>query len=93
MDTIQKDDYIEFTVIAGENDQYSNTIKSTAEELNVIGYKTSNLEYIGEEAALEEFVSNCHDDFMGSYGSYDEFAETNYSKTKLTRKDGTVINA
>lgn len=93
MDTIQKNDYIQFTVIAGENDQYSNTISGTAEELNVIGYKISNLEYISEEAALEEFVSNCHDDFMGSYGSYDEFAETNYSKTKLTRKDGTVVIA
>ena len=91
MDTIQKDDYIEFTLIAGENNQYSNSIKGTAEELNLVGWKISDLDFINEETTLEEFKERCNDEFMGSYGSYDEFAETSTSKTKLTRKDGTVL--
>ncbi|MDB4655767.1 DUF4116 domain-containing protein [Flavobacteriales bacterium] len=91
MDTIQKDDYIEFTLIAGENNQYSNTIKGTAEELNLVGWKISDLDFINEETTLEEFKERCNDEFMGSYGSYDEFAETSTSKKKLTRKDGSVL--
>ena len=90
---MQAEDHIEFTLIAGNDEQYSNTLTGSAQELNVIDYPLHNIEFLGEHGKFEEFIGDgCFDDFIRYYGSSDEFGGTQEYKIKVIRNDKIIID-
>ena len=90
--SLMEDDQIEFTVIAGEDEQYSKTLYGSAQELSIIGFPLYKINVLGEEQKFEDFQSDACDDFIISYGSYDEFWSQSYSKIKVIRNNKVIFD-
>jgi len=87
-----EDDILEFTVIAGEDEQFSKTKKATAKEFGVVGCNLSNPQLIIEEPVFERYVMDCnYGDFLDYHGSVEEFGETQYSIMKVIRNEVTYF--
>ena len=91
--SIIEDDQIEFTLIAGNDEQYSNTLNGSAQELNIISFPLSNINVLGEERKFEDFKDDtCWDEFTSYHGSSEEYGETTYYKIKVIRNNKVIVD-
>ena len=86
-------DILEIKIQARE---YESTISGTAESLELIGFPaewiTANPEEIeGFSAVIGDFRSACHDEYVGRFGSYDEFSEIYEIKIKVKFENGEIV--
>ena len=95
MKTIEVNDFVELFIEAGK---YMNSISGKAEELELVGFPIDWIKEHPEESEyFSEHIGNfrccCHDEFVSSYGSYNEFSESYQIKLRVKLEDGIIIES
>ena len=88
-------DYVELVIQAGE---YSNKKEGNALDLGLSGFpldwvKSSPSEAEDYSDIIGDYRCNCHDEYVCSYGSYEEFSESYQIKIRIRLLEGDLIQS
>jgi hypothetical protein len=90
---LDANDFIEIIIEAGS---YRKSICGKADELGLVGFPLDWIQSNPDEAEcfskiIADFRCVCHDEFIISYGSYQEFSESYQIKISAELEDGFTI--